>query len=163
MQIHKYKKGLVFKIWNRLFSLRTSKAELSCKWIGNVNKSKSKFNLSVHISVKESQSLKFHYFFLLIFKSRQCHRTCVGTAHRHDAPNRTINRSLLLSVAGIGITITIKTNKQTSNSWTEQEHIFQPSRKLGGSIMLTTITLKSILITLGIFLFTQGTTVYNLH
>ena len=74
-------------------------------------------------------------------------------------PNGQLNRSLLLSTAGIGVKFMIQPhhhyNKQTSNSWTEQEHIFHPSRKLGGDIMLTAIIFKSILITLGIFLFTQ--------
>ena len=72
-----------------------------------INQKQSKFNLSVHISVKESQNLKFNHFFLLVLWSSQCHRVWVGTAHRQKAPDWTIKQKLALVHIGISVKLKI--------------------------------------------------------
>lgn len=123
--------------------------------------------MSVCISMEKSQGFKFHYFFLLILKNWQCHKIWVGTAHRNNVPDWTTKQKppvgqvwYRCEVEDTAVSPLKKTSKFVL---TGEKHIFQPSMKQSGDTMFTAIIFKSILITSGVFLFTQGATVYNLH
>lgn len=117
----------------------------------SINQSRSKFNLSVRISMKESQSLELNYFFPPYPSVLTVSQNLGGNSPQAEGcrlDNQTQASSCPHVLECESEDTALSPLKQIRNFvLTEQTRIFQPSMRQDENAMMTAIISNSILIT----------------